>query len=393
MISANGNEGIWISDAGTTGVVVEQNFIGTDVTGTKGTDVTGKALGNAYAGVEIGGGAANTTIGGTTAGAGNVISANRQGGIWITGAKTTGVVVQHNFIGTDVTGTKALGNAYSGVEIDEWRDEHYHRRDHSRRWQRDLGQRVRGASGSATLGPPGSSSSRISSAPTSPVRRPPGKRVLRRRDRRRRGEHYHRRDDSRRWQRDLGQPEGGIWITGAGTTGVVVQQNFIGTDVTGTKALGNAYSGVTIDGGATNTTIGGTTAGAGNVISANGNDGHLDHRRWDHRGRRRAQFHRHRRHRYEGPGKRVLRRRDQRRRGEHYHRRDGRRRWQRDLGQPAGRHLDHRRWDHRGRRPAEFHRHRRHRYEGPGKRVLRRRRSTEARRTIPSAGQQPALAT
>ena len=50
----------------------------------------------------------------------------------------------------------------------------------------------------------------------------------------------------------------GIWITGAGTTGVVVQHNFIGTDVTGTKALGNAYSGVQIDGGAANITIGGT---------------------------------------------------------------------------------------------------------------------------------------
>ena len=111
VISANGNSGIRITGAGTTGVVVQHNFIGTDVTGTK-------ALGNAYRGVQIDGGAANNTIGGTTAGAGNVISANGNSGIRITGAGTTGVVVQHNFIGTDVTGTKALGNAYSGVQID-----------------------------------------------------------------------------------------------------------------------------------------------------------------------------------------------------------------------------------------------------------------------------------
>src|SRR5208337_2678826 len=100
----------WITDAGTTGVVVEQNFIGTDVTGTK-------ALGNAYRGVEINGGATNNTIGGTTAGAGNVISANGDGGILITGAGTTGVVLDQNLIGTDVTGTIALGNANFGVQI------------------------------------------------------------------------------------------------------------------------------------------------------------------------------------------------------------------------------------------------------------------------------------
>ena len=111
MISANGNAGIWITGAGTTGVVVQHNFIGTDVTGTK-------ALGNAITGVTIDGGATNNTIGGTTAGAGNVISANRQGGILITGAGTTGVVLEQNLIGTDLTGTIALGNANFGVQTD-----------------------------------------------------------------------------------------------------------------------------------------------------------------------------------------------------------------------------------------------------------------------------------
>ena len=64
--------------------------------------------------------------------------------------------------------------------------------------------------------------------------------------------------------------------------------------------------------------------------------------------------------------------RDRRRRDKQYHRRDNSRRWQRDLGQRGRGDLDHRRWDHRGRRPAQFHRHRPHRYEGPGKRVRRR---------------------
>ena len=86
-------------------------MIGVDVIGTM-------ALGNAdHRRQAIVGGTSDNTIGGTTAGAGNVISANRGNGIWITGTGTTGVVVQHNFIGTDVTGTMALGNAYCGVNI------------------------------------------------------------------------------------------------------------------------------------------------------------------------------------------------------------------------------------------------------------------------------------
>ena len=189
MISANLSNGIWITGTGTTGVVVQHNFIGTDLTGTR-------ALGNGDSGVAIDGGAANTTIGGTTAGAGNVISANQGNGIWISDAGTTGVVVQHNFIGTDLTGTRALGNLDPGV------------------W-------IGGGAANTTIGGTTAGAGNVISA----------------------------------------NRQNGIRITGAGTTGVVVQHNFIGTDVTGTKALGNAYPGVEIDSGAANITIGGTTAG------------------------------------------------------------------------------------------------------------------------------------
>lgn len=51
---------------------------------------------------------------------------------------------------------------------------------------------------------------------------------------------------------------------------LLVQGNFIGTDITGTVALGNFGSGVSIQG--ENLTIGGTTAGAGNVISGTTGD-------------------------------------------------------------------------------------------------------------------------
>ncbi len=58
-----------------------------------------------------------------------------------------------------------------------------------------------------------------------------------------------------------------------GATGTIVQGNFIGTDATGTIALGNVSGGISIDTAATGNTIGGTTVGARNVISGNRGDG------------------------------------------------------------------------------------------------------------------------
>lgn len=49
----------------------------------------------------------------------------------------------------------------------------------------------------------------------------------------------------------------------------VVSGNFLGTDYTGTQVLGNGYYGVRISSGASNNLIGGTIAGAGNVVSGN----------------------------------------------------------------------------------------------------------------------------
>jgi hypothetical protein len=53
-------------------------------------------------------------------------------------------------------------------------------------------------------------------------------------------------------------------------TGNLIEGNLIGTDITGTKALGNGISGVDMYGGnGSNSTVGGAAAGAGNVISGN----------------------------------------------------------------------------------------------------------------------------
>jgi hypothetical protein len=61
----------------------------------------------------------------------------------------------------------------------------------------------------------------------------------------------------------------------AGTSGNVIQGNFIGTDAAGTGDLGNSLSGVQIREGASGNVIGGTVARARNVISGNGEHGVL----------------------------------------------------------------------------------------------------------------------
>ena len=60
-------------------------------------------------------------------------------------------------------------------------------------------------------------------------------------------------------------PTAGIGLY-ADTTGALIENNLIGTDITGSIPLGNG-NGIQIDGGSSNNTIGGTAAGAGNTIA------------------------------------------------------------------------------------------------------------------------------
>jgi len=108
--SGNGQNGIFIentSPATGSANIVQGNFIGTDVTGAA-------ALGNGGDGIGIGNVPGNL-IGGTAAGGRNVISGNAVRGMTISGNLTTNNTVQGNLIGTDVSGTADLGNGADGV--------------------------------------------------------------------------------------------------------------------------------------------------------------------------------------------------------------------------------------------------------------------------------------
>ncbi len=105
LISGNTNYGIWISSAGTTGNQVLGNLIG--------TDISGIAPVPNYDGVLISESTDNQ-IGGTAAGAGNLISGNEYVGIWLEYLAAPGNTVAGNRIGTDLTGIKAVPN-YSGI--------------------------------------------------------------------------------------------------------------------------------------------------------------------------------------------------------------------------------------------------------------------------------------
>src|ERR1051325_11550558 len=88
--------------------VVAGNLIGTDVTGMRplangGGMLVVNAVGN--------------IIGGGDMGARNVISANTTYGVHVWLGRASNNVIAGNFIGTDITGTNALGNGGSGIRI------------------------------------------------------------------------------------------------------------------------------------------------------------------------------------------------------------------------------------------------------------------------------------
>ena len=222
VISANLLDGILISDAATTANLVQGNFIGTDATGLiaslAGPDgMPGTAddvhLGNGRHGVFINFSPGNT-IGGTTAGL-NVISGNSNGsGVEITDSASTHNLVAGNYIGLDANGTAGF-KFFDGV-----------------------GNPTRFFGTGVDLG--NNASQNTIGGTTDATRN-----VI------------------------SGNDHG---VVLGDTSSNLIEGNYIGPDKTGLVNVGQAFHDVRIGGGVVDNTIGGTAAGAGNVIAGAGRE-------------------------------------------------------------------------------------------------------------------------
>jgi hypothetical protein len=208
LIEISGGGGLFFNGPGSStvqGLVLGGGTTGIEFFGGSGNTVTGNFIGTTPTGLAahgIGGqGVAVFTssnhIGGATPAARNVISACSGGGVAINGASASGNVILGNYIGTDASGTSTLANS-GGIS-------------------------TQGTN--TTIGGAATGAGNLISGTTV-----------------------------------------GVASSGPGT---VIQGNLIGTDATGNLALANG-TGVNISGPmATGNHVGGTAAGEGNVISGN----------------------------------------------------------------------------------------------------------------------------
>jgi len=176
-----------------------------------GTDVKGtKAVANGGDGILIY--SNENTVGAVTLmGPSNVISGNGGYGVRISGGSNNLLI--NSYIGTDINGKNAIANAVGGVRIET------------------------GAADNTIGGTQSGLTNVISGNGTT----------------------------------GIANTGFGISLIGQATYRNVIQGNYIGVQADGMTPLGNQNSGIDTQGGADDTTIGGTVAGAGNVICANGN--------------------------------------------------------------------------------------------------------------------------
>ncbi len=201
VISGNSSGGVRLDGAGVTGTVVQGNVVGLNAAGSA-------AKANVGAGIQIVNAPGNT-IGGTSANQRNVVSGNSGAGIQVDTSNSTSV--QGNYIGTDLTAGSGIGNG-PGISV--------------------VGNAASALTGVVIGG--------LAATPGTT----PGNVIS-------------------------GNTGAGVDVNG-NVTGVTVQGNLVGLNLAGTAAIANG-TGINIEGGATSSnTIGGTAAGSRNVISGNG---------------------------------------------------------------------------------------------------------------------------
>jgi hypothetical protein len=206
LISGNMGDGIVISGSGTTENVITGNHIGVDIVG-----IRPRGNGFPYGhGIRVDSGATDNLIGRANEGEGNTISGNHNCGVYLSGSGTHDNRIENNHIGVNVYGSSSVPNG-TGVAIRN------------------------GAHGNTVGGRTLAEGNLIS-----------GNRA------------------------DIFPFGCGVLISDGATEENVVSGNYIGLDITGTRALRNGSAGVIIANGASYNTVGGETEGERNVISGNG---------------------------------------------------------------------------------------------------------------------------
>ncbi|MGD2146185.1 MAG: right-handed parallel beta-helix repeat-containing protein, partial [Anaerolineae bacterium] len=262
VISGNGWNGVKITGSGSHHNTVSGNYIGTDASGTK-------ALPNGQQGVYITSGATYCTVGGDTPGERNLISGNGDLGVLIEASGTMSNTVLGNYIGTDVSGSFAIGNAHGGVAMSSGATNNLIGGDVP--GDRNLisgnghhGVFIKSSTSNTASG------NYIGVDVTGSSALPNGTGVTIQ------GEaSYNTVGGDTPGERNIisGNDGKGIQIDSADAISNTVVGNFIGTDVSGTHAIGNSGNGVFLYLGARYNVIGGTTSGEGNLISGNGENG------------------------------------------------------------------------------------------------------------------------
>ncbi|MFN3404697.1 MAG: hypothetical protein ACK40G_11415, partial [Cytophagaceae bacterium] len=110
-MSAANSYGVYSRATGTVGNIIQGNIIGLQSNGV--SYVTGNAQQN---GVVLNN-TLNNIVGGSTPGAGNIISGNENSGVIIAGATSTGNRIIGNYIGPDITGTSFVTGSTQGYGI------------------------------------------------------------------------------------------------------------------------------------------------------------------------------------------------------------------------------------------------------------------------------------
>jgi titin len=256
LISGNGGAGVYLQNCSDN--TVQGNLIGVSLAGTA-------ALGNTFDGVAVYNAYGNR-VGGTTPAARNLVSGNGGSGVHLYGAGTMGNLVQGNYIGTDVSGTLAAGNAFDGIfltgvssntvgGISAGAGNVICRSGH-------FGVEIAGggpsnlvqgnfigtdASGRVALGNLGSGLC-VSDSSNNVI----GGTVME--------------------ARNIISGNGLIGLIITNGLGNLVAGNFVGTDVTGTNGLGNSFAGIQLLAANANV-VGGMSFSARNLVSANGGSG------------------------------------------------------------------------------------------------------------------------